>query len=95
MQYTDLQSQFRSSCYPFLGCCCYETEKFRANAYFETIEHSVQTADDNGKLPFFYISNLVAIAPGLNFGKKLSNLLTNRDALNYSSRHFVYCSPPT
>ena len=31
---------------------------------------------------FFYISNLAAKAPGLNLGKKLSNLLRNHDALN-------------
>ena len=31
---------------------------------------------------FFYISNLVAKAPGLNLGKKLSSLLSNREALN-------------
>ena len=30
----------------------------------------------------FFISNLVAKAPGLSFGKKLSNLLRNRKALN-------------
>ena len=30
----------------------------------------------------FFINNLVAKAPGLNFGKKISNLLTNREALN-------------
>ena len=32
---------------------------------------------------FFYISNLFIKAPGLNLGKKLNNLLSNRDALNY------------
>ena len=31
---------------------------------------------------FFYISNLVAKAAGLNLGKKLSNLLSNHEALN-------------
>ena len=30
----------------------------------------------------FYISNLIAKALGLNLGKKLSNLLSNREALN-------------
>ena len=29
---------------------------------------------------FIYISNLVAKAPGLNLGKKLSNLLSTREA---------------
>ena len=34
----------------------------------------------------FFISNLVAKAPGLNLGKKSGNFLSNRDALNkYSS----------
>ena len=50
VKYTDLQSQFRSSNYPFSGGCWQETEKFRVNVYFETSEHSVQTADDNSKL---------------------------------------------
>ena len=36
--------------------------------------HSVLCYDTH----FFYISNLVAKAPGLNFGKKLSNLGTVR-----------------
>ena len=31
---------------------------------------------------FFYIINLVAKAPDLNFGKKLSNLLSNNQAWN-------------
>ena len=31
---------------------------------------------------FFYISNVVAKAPGLNLSKKLSDLLSNREALN-------------
>ena len=31
---------------------------------------------------FLYISNLVAKAPGLYLGKKLSNLLSNHEALN-------------
>ena len=31
---------------------------------------------------FFFISNLVAKAPGFNLGKKLGNLLSNREALN-------------
>ena len=30
----------------------------------------------------FFISNLVAKAPGLNFGKKLTNMLSKREALN-------------
>ena len=48
-QYTDLQSQFQSSYYPFFGNCCYETEKFRVNLCFETREYSILTADDNKK----------------------------------------------
>ena len=31
---------------------------------------------------FFYISNLVAKASGLDLGKKLSNLLSNHEVLN-------------
>ena len=31
---------------------------------------------------FFYISNLVTKAPGLNLDKKLSNLLNNGETLN-------------
>ena len=31
---------------------------------------------------FLYTSNLVAKAPGLSSGKKLSNLLTSREVLN-------------
>ena len=42
---------------------------------------------------FFYISNLVAKAPGLNLGKKLTNLLSNREALKISRQHFVYFFP--
>ena len=34
------------------------------------------------QLHIFYLSNLVAKAPGLSFGKKLSNLLSNGEALN-------------
>ena len=30
----------------------------------------------------FYISNLVAKAPGLNLSKKLTNLLSNQEASN-------------
>ena len=33
-------------------------------------------------LQVFYISNLVAKVPGLDFGKRLSNLLSNHEALN-------------
>ena len=35
-------------------------------------------------LVFVLLANLVAEAPGLHFGKKLSNLLSNRKALNFS-----------
>ena len=31
---------------------------------------------------FFYIRNVLVKAPGLNLGKKLSNFLSNREALN-------------
>ena len=48
-KYMDLQSQFWSSYYPFLGTCCYETEKFWVNICFETCEQNVQTANDNRK----------------------------------------------
>ena len=40
LQYTDLQSQFRSSYSPF----------FPVNLCYETSKHSVQTADDNSKV---------------------------------------------
>ena len=40
-EYTDLQSQFRSSYYTFFGNCCHETEKFRANLCFDSSEHNV------------------------------------------------------
>ena len=52
-QYTDLHPQFRSSYYAFLGSCCNETEKFRANLCFDSSEHSSQTADDNNKVRYF------------------------------------------
>ena len=32
--------------------------------------------------PFFFLTNLVAKAPGLNLGKKLINLLSKGEALN-------------
>ena len=41
---------------------------------------------------FFYISNLVAKGSGLNLCKKLNNLLSNREALNFV--YFVYFSSP-
>ena len=34
------------------------------------------------KIHIFYISTLVTKGPDLNLGKKLSNLLSNREALN-------------
>ena len=34
------------------------------------------------QIQIFLIGNLVAKAPGLNLGKKLSNLLNNREVLN-------------
>ena len=43
----DLNCQFRSSYYTFLGSCCYEREKFPAN--LDSSDHSVQTADDSKK----------------------------------------------
>ena len=52
-QYTDLHSQFRSSYYAFLGSCCNETEKSRANLCFDSSEHSSQTADGNNKVRYF------------------------------------------
>ena len=42
---------------------------------------------------FFYISNLVAKAPGLNLGEKVSNLLSDHEALNQQSKLFIFvCS---
>ena len=49
-KHTNLQSQFRSSYYPFSGDCCSEKKKFRVNVCFETNKYSVQTADDNSKI---------------------------------------------
>ena len=38
----------------------------------------------------FFISNLVAKAPGLNLVEKLSNLLSNRGALNWCSTFCIF-----
>ena len=47
VNYTDLQSQFQSSYYPFFGSCCWEMETFWVNLCYEMGEHSVQTTDDS------------------------------------------------
>ena len=47
-------------------------------------------------LHVFYISNLVAKAPGLDLGKKISNMLSNHEALtanNFNSpKRELYCN---
>ena len=42
---------------------------------------------------FWNISNLAAKAPGLNSGKKLSNKLSNREALNYKPTFWIFFPP--
>ena len=51
--------------------------------YFRQTEkdHIGKKNNEKGDQTFFYISNLVA-NPGLDLGKKLSNLLSNHEALN-------------
>ena len=49
-------------------------------------QHSCEILDKNTH--FFCISNLVAKAPGLNLGEKVSNLLSSRKVLNSSKNFF-------
>ena len=46
------------------------------------VDKLVSVPVDLSKLLFFYISNLVVKTTGLNLGKKLSNLLSDCEALN-------------
>ena len=49
-EYKDVQSQYWSSYYTFLGSCRYETKTFRANLCFDSNEHDMQTTDGNNKI---------------------------------------------
>ena len=46
------------------------------------------------KIHIFYISTLVTKGPGLNLGKKLSNLLSNREALNEQPTFYIFFALP-
>ena len=63
---------------PVKGACKEKQEKDKMSQ--EVADNKMAEGKDTTH--FFNISNLVAKAPGLNLGKKLSNLLSNRELLN-------------